>query len=465
MNKYRYLLENVVVFALGSVLSKVVLFFLLAIFTKYLTAKEYGDAELIVTTISLIIPILTLSISDATLRFLLGSDDMKSVISNGLFVTILGCVVLLVCSPICWYIESLRTYVPFILALFIANSLETMFFSINKGLEKVKICSLNSLVSVGFLTLLSYVLIVKINLGMYGYLLSIIGAHIACCIFLFISGKIYRYIKMSNIDLSLTKRMLQYSIPFVPSTVAWWINSLSDRYLIVIIIGSSFNGLYSAAAKIPNVISIFTTIFHQAWQLSGIKEYENENYSSFYSNIYSIFSAFIVIFCAVLILLIPNIGSLLFNGEFTEAWRYVPILVMGAVFSGLSGVLSPAYMAAKKTKVLMTSTVIGSIVNVAINLVFLKSFGLHAAAFSTLVSFICVWAIRYYLLKGIVYLNVNIKGMITSVALLLLEVYLVLQTGSLNLISTIVCLLICFLNVRTLKPQIKMVMNSIKLRK
>ena len=59
MNKYIYLVTNFAVFGLGNLVSKMAAFLLVALYTQYLTANEYGNAELIVTTISLLIPIFT----------------------------------------------------------------------------------------------------------------------------------------------------------------------------------------------------------------------------------------------------------------------------------------------------------------------------------------------------------------------------------------------------------------------
>ncbi|WP_276878927.1 polysaccharide biosynthesis C-terminal domain-containing protein [Bacteroides heparinolyticus] len=466
MNKYKYLLENVVVFALGSVLSKVVLFFLLAVFTKYLTSQEYGDAELIISTISLLIPILTFCISDASLRFLFGNDRKESIITNSIVVTSWGLVIILIISPIFYRIDSLANYIPYIIALYLFNSFEVLLFNINKGLEKVRLCSLNSIVSVLTLSVCSYITIVLLKLGVYGYLISIIISHLFSCLYLLIFGKLYQYISFKDIDARIIKGMLIYSVPFVPSTIAWWINSLSDRYLIVFLLGSSFNGLYSAAAKIPNIISIFTTIFHQAWQLSGIKEYNDQSYVRFYSNIYNIFSACIVSFSALLILFLPIIGSWLFKGEFIEAWKYVHFLVFGAIFSGLSGVLAPAYMATKKTSLLMVSTLVGSVVNIIINILLLRVWGLQIASISTFISFLFVWLIRLVMIRKIIDISVDYLPLFVSIILLIIATIISHRFEELYaLIEVALCVGVCIVNVFSVKPQILQVYSTFKNRK
>lgn len=410
------------IFALGNVVSKIAQFFLLALFTSYMTIGGYGDAELIITFISLIIPIFTLSISDATLRFLFDKGTEKNVISSGFLVVLTGILVIIIITPILSMFDTIKPYAFFIIVLYVAASLEQFFFSVNKGLEKVRICALNPLVSVVFLFLFSYFFIVKGGYGIYGYLISIILAHVVCSVYLFIGGHINRYINFYFVDKQMLSKMLLYSVPFVPSTIAWWINSASDKYLIVLFLGSSYNGLYSAAAKIPNIIAVITTVFFQAWQLSGIKESKDEHYSQFYSNIYNLFLFFFFFSGAVLILMLPYLSPLIFKDDFEEAWYYSPFLILASVFSGLSGILAPAYMAFKNTKSLMYSTLLGAVINICLNIIMLPIVGLQAASISTFLSFLIVWLIRLFFAKKIISISISWFNVFLCMVLLLIQI-------------------------------------------
>lgn len=454
MNKYKYLLENVLIFGLGSVVSKVAAFFLLALFTKYMDTSDFGDAELVVTTISLLIPVFTFSISDAVLRFLFSVKNIKGVITVGIIITLFGFVLITVLSPLCLFFDSLKKYVIYLVVIFLLNSCEQLFFNVSKGLEFVKLCAFNSLTSVLALSFSSYVFIVNLGLGLHGYLISIAFSHFVCSCYLFWGCKLYKYIDYKDVDTSLIKNMLSYSIPFVPSTVAWWVNSLSDRYFVVLFLGSAMNGLYSAAAKIPNIISIFTTIFHQAWQLSGIKEYNSEEYSSFYSNIYNLYTVFMLCFCSILLCCLPLISVFLFKGDFGSAWLYVPFLIIGSLFSGLSGVLSPAYLAANKTNILMYSTILGSLLNIIINLCLLRKFGLQVASISTFISFVLVWIVRLFLINKYVKIKIKWGYFLASVVLILIQSITMLIGGGNTNITYLTCVIIIVFSTSFFKNEI-----------
>lgn len=60
--KYKYLLKNVGLLSLSNFGSKILSFILIPLYTNLLTTEEYGTYDIYSTTISLLIPILTLNI-------------------------------------------------------------------------------------------------------------------------------------------------------------------------------------------------------------------------------------------------------------------------------------------------------------------------------------------------------------------------------------------------------------------
>ena len=81
-NKYKYLAKNMLLFSIGNFVPKLLSLVLIPIYTKKLTTVEFGVYDLLTTTIQLLIPILTLDIQDAVMRFSLddkcNNDDVLS---------------------------------------------------------------------------------------------------------------------------------------------------------------------------------------------------------------------------------------------------------------------------------------------------------------------------------------------------------------------------------------------------
>ena len=78
MKKYLELLKNIGILTLSNFGSKILSFLLVPLYTAMLTAEEYGNFDFINVTISLLIPLLTLNVSEAALRFLLDSKRSEN---------------------------------------------------------------------------------------------------------------------------------------------------------------------------------------------------------------------------------------------------------------------------------------------------------------------------------------------------------------------------------------------------
>ena len=82
---------NTVLFALGNVGSKFLVFILMPLYTNELSTAEYGVSELVLTGTNLLIPFVSVSIQDATLRFALDKkNDSGEVLKNTILILSVG---------------------------------------------------------------------------------------------------------------------------------------------------------------------------------------------------------------------------------------------------------------------------------------------------------------------------------------------------------------------------------------
>ncbi len=69
VNKYRTLATNTLLLSIGTFGSKLLVFFMVRFYTGYLSPAAYGTADLITQTGDLLLPIVSLDITDAVFRF------------------------------------------------------------------------------------------------------------------------------------------------------------------------------------------------------------------------------------------------------------------------------------------------------------------------------------------------------------------------------------------------------------
>ena len=101
MGKYKNLLVNIGLFTLNTVSTKLITFLLVPLYTYFLTTAQYGVTDMSLTVAGLITPVLTLSIGDATTRYIIDDpNDKKQYISVGFWVTLFGCLLMLLLLPL-----------------------------------------------------------------------------------------------------------------------------------------------------------------------------------------------------------------------------------------------------------------------------------------------------------------------------------------------------------------------------
>ena len=418
--KYKYFLKNLSIFTISNFITKLLMFLMLPLYTSILTSKEYGTIDMITTTVNLAMPILTLCITEAIIRFTIEENtNKKQILLNSLNIAFKGYILLLLISAVAWLLGmELKTLILFNIyyLVYTVSSLLTYYL---KGLERIKIIGWASVIRVIALILLNCLLLLYFKLSVVGYYASLIISDMIVIIIYICNLKKYKVISNEEKDTALKKEMVKYSKNFVLNSISWWINNASDKYILLLFYDLNITGIYSVAYKIPTIIEFVQAIYSQAWQISAIKEYDKENSAEFFSNMYKIYNIIILFFVCLILIFLKVIAKILFAKEFFIAWKYVPFLLLAILFGALSGFLGSIYAANKDSKMYSKSTAVGAIANIALNFSLIPNFGAQGAAIATCISYITVWILRLVFMKKYIVLDINLKKDLFSYLLIL----------------------------------------------
>ena len=429
MKKYNYLLKNIGLLTLSSFASKILSFLLVPLYTSILTTKQYGIYDMFNTTVMLLLPLITIDIVDAVLRF--GLDRSKSkeeVFAIGNSYIVKSIVLLLVLLSINYFLNIFTivtkyTLPFFLLYVFTAYSQLLQYFA--RGIEKVASLAVSGVISSIVSLSLNVLFLVYFKWGLMGYFYATIIGLAAPTIYLFFDMKLWRYpLKCNNKGLLL--EMKNYSLPLVLNSISWWMNNSSSRYIVIYFCGIAQNGIFSVGYKIPTILNVFQSIFNQAWTLSSVKEFDPEDKDGFFIKIYNLYNFSMIVICSMLILTTKILAKILYANDFYVAWRYVPFLMIAIVFSAISGLLGGVFSAVKDSKAYSISTTIGAVANVAISLVSVYYFGAIGAAFGNALSFGIVWAIRLKKIKEYMNLRINLVRDLLVYGVLFIQSILIL---------------------------------------
>lgn len=421
------LTNDTILFTISSFGSKILIFLLTPLYTSVLSTTEYGIADLITTTISFLYPVLTLAIADATLRFSLDNDTPNDdVMMSSMVFTLIAVPILYFTQPLVARIslELSEHWGIFVLSYFLFN-VQNTWSNFIKGINKTKLFAIQGMAQTVTIVLCNIYFLLILKSGIKGYLLSIAFGYAVPTVLMFFGGKLYKYFSIKKINMRVVGEMLKYSIPMIPTLLAWIINTSIDKYMIIGIIGLSASGIYSVAHKIPSMITTVLNVFVQAWQISAISNYKAKDESEYYTRVYGGLNAVCLIGCIFVIPLSKVLSRLLFASSYFDAWKCIPLLTLSSVFSVLSGFLAAAFRAYKKTKELFVSVMAGAVINVILNWILIKKIGIIGAAMATAFSFLAVWYLRLATIQTIVKVNIEKKSTFLSYTLLIIGSLLV----------------------------------------
>ena len=398
MNKYKYLLKNIGILAISNFASKILVFLLVPLYTNVLTTEEYGIYEIAFSAVQILIPILTLNIIDAVMRYVMDrfyeKEEVVTVALSHLLISTAIVGGLLFVNRVWEIYPSIRSYDTLIFWLFVFHVWNQFFSGFAKGIEKVKEIGIASIL--GTISLvggnLYFLLVVKA--GLKGFFLTNILAQAVPSIYYIVCLQMWKYIRLGSFNKALQKKMLLYSFPLVFTSLCWWANNAFDKYAVAFICGTAVSGVLSVAYKIPSILSVIGNIVIQAWQISAIKEYGAKETKEFYGKVFRYLNFILCLCCSTLIVLSDVLAKFLFANDFYIAWKYVPLLLVASVINTSAGLLGPIFAAQMNSKSVAKSAIWGLVSNFVLNICFIYEIGVQGATIATVFSSFVIYAVR-----------------------------------------------------------------------
>ena len=423
MGKYKRLLSNTAILGAGTFASKVLVLLLMPFYTSILSTSDFGTADLIAQTANLLIPLAAVGICDGIFRFTLDSGtDRKCILSTGVAILTVGSVALVGVIQLLRCFSVFDGYI-FLLAFYvIAANFHSAFAGYIRAQGRTTLFAVQGILNTVLTIGLNILFLVVFDMGSTGYVLSVVVADFTLAVLLFFAARIYRDLSPRGVSKATAKEMLRFSIPYIPTTMMWLITSVSDRYVVTAYCGEAENGLYAAAYKLPTLLSLVSGVFVEAWHFSTVKDAEEEEKSTFFSDVYVNFMSVMFMGASVLVAGAKIFTRILLSDSYYESWSFVPVLVAATTFSTLVSFLGSVYFLKKKSTLSMLTAMAGAIINVILNFLMIPHYGAMGAAIATLISYVAVYVIRGIDTKRFLRFKLHTLRVLINTAVLLLQV-------------------------------------------
>jgi O-antigen/teichoic acid export membrane protein len=336
-----------------------------------------------------------------------------------------------------------------------------------RAVGKTAFFAIQGIINTTLVIVLNILFLAVFDMGIIGYVLSVVLADGLSALLIFFKEKLWRQITL-KIDKDILKKMLIYSIPMIPTTIFWWVTSVSDRYMVSGFIGAEANGIYAVSYKVPTFLTLLSTVFMQAWQFSAVSESENDKkeHIDFFSSVWGSFQSVMFLVASGVIAFSVFLIKLLTTESFYGAGAYIPMLTAAMVFSAFANFMGSVYVVEKRSKNSFLTTMFGAVINVVLNLVLIKTpLGVQGAAIATFVSYLIVYLIRAVNVYKFIPFNLCWPNVILNTVVITVQtVFMVCDLPFNYIVQAVSILLLFVLNFKYVKVFFVKILSFVKVK-
>lgn len=389
--------QNTAIYMVVMVLQKGLSFFLLPLYTSFLSPSDYGILGVVTSISSLLAVFITMGLDAAAARYYY-KNKQDAEFSKRLYGTvatsillnavIFGSVVIL-CHR--FIIDPLIGEIPFYPFVFlgllnvIVTPLYLLFQNYCQTIQDGKRYGINAVCFIVIHVSLIVIALAVLHLGVVGVLLANIV--VSVIFFVYVIFAFFRRQRI-GLDKTVLKETYSYSLPLIPHFLANWSNGTLDRLLINGIRTEADAGLYNMGQQYGSVMSFVANAINQSYT-PWFYEKMNHPQESF-RQVYKMaeMSTFALAFVGVILSIFSKeiLSIMVTNPAYDGVWRIIPCIVFAYVFQGIYFFFVNVLFL-KNTNVIFSITVTAVAINIILNLILIPRIGYIGGAIACLASF------------------------------------------------------------------------------
>jgi len=397
--------RHTAVYGLANVLDRAISFLMLPVYTRFLTPSDYGILELIHMTVTLMAVTLGLGIEAAVSRFYFdheGTEKRNLVVSSALLgYSAVACLFVIAILPFSGTFARLildSTDLGHLFAVALIGLGVSFIQPINLAYLRVRqksgtLMAVQVSKSLFGLSLIILLVVVK-EMGVYGVLLGTMISDLTATVVL--TAITLRRTKL-RVDWSLLKAMIKFGLPLVPSNLSAYIVQASDRWFVKEYVNMTYTGLYSIGYKFGTLVHQFVTSpFIQIWTPRRFEHFNREGSEYVFARIFTYFCAVSLFVGLMISLLAKETIRIMTTEAFYSAYQVVPVIVLAYIVFSFHYHFNIGILMKKATKYIAYINVANGILNLILNVILIRQFGIWGAAFATLICFVFKASLTFY---------------------------------------------------------------------
>ena len=410
--------RDTIIYGIAAVLPRAINIILVKLHTNTLASEKYAESTIYFVYAAYFNAMLTYGMETAFFRFFTKEKDQGRVISTSfislLVTTLLFMLAMIVYSPDIALYLGFSSALPFQI-LVLVTFFDTLviipyaYLRVNNKPLKFTFYKLTNVLifavfNLYFLWYVPYALandafvpgIIARNFNEHPLVVYIFIANLIASLFTFLFlFPIFLKFKIS-FDRKLLFQMLVYGLPIMVSSIAYVTSENLDKLLLSNLLGKEQMGIYAACYKLGVFMSLYIMAFKMGAEPFFFNHAKESNAKETYARILTWFIIFGSVFMIIIVGFIDQFANLLLGKEeYFNALSIVPVILLANLFLGIYYNFSVWFKLTDKTRYGMYFAVLGALITIALNVLFIPKIGYMASAWATLITYAVMAALSY----------------------------------------------------------------------
>jgi len=310
--------------------------------------------------------------------------------------------------------------------------------------EKAGRYTLLSIIKLLIMFGLVYYFVAVKKLGPIGFIYGIIGGNLST---LLLTIPLQLGFSVWRIDFKVGRELISYGAPLALTTVSALALSFGDRFIIKLYDNLESVAVYGLAWKLGSMINVLLiNSYSQGFIPMAFKRFNQPGFEQFFRSNFMVFS---------FVLILTTLGIAVFSDElvflastgnetYSPAVLLTALIAFGFIFKGIHYYLNITFYLVKTTRISAGVTIIGMVVNLALNFGLIPFFGVYGAVAATVISYLIMASLTYRLSRKKIVISFDLQKVVYLFFLALVFGAFGLQLNELNWILAILgkCLLL-----------------------
>ena len=405
-NALKELIKDTFTYGFASVLSQLIGFFLIPLYTSYLTPTDYGVIAMLAFIGVFFVPLASCGVTNAIFRrYNLHPDrgSQQKVLASGVSFVITTSVCLLVLGivftlPLAHFLVDDANYAKLVRIALVTGffaSISTVFTVVLRAQRRVMAIAVRRVLELLLTVSLTIYFLVGLGWGIEGVLwANLIGAIFGFVTLIFLCLKLLA----PAFSFNELKAMLKYGMPFLPHRLLSLGSTFISQYFIKTFIGLAETGLFNIALKFALPLTFIVSSVQSAWvPLKFQIHREEKNPKKVFRQMISLYLLLVLSLTIVLALPGPEVLKLMTQENFHGAAKLLPFVLLIPFFKAFYFMGGTGFEFTNNTKPAPLISASGIIVLVILSLISIPYSGIYGIIVSMAAGWLTMaLVVRYF---------------------------------------------------------------------